>query len=249
MFILLENLPLFVFLALIAEILGTVGGFGSSLFFVPIASYFLDFHTVLGITALFHVTSNLTKIYFFREGFDKRLLFSLGIPAVLFVILGALLSKYVETTYLEIALAVFLILVSLTFLLARNISIKPNLKNSIGGGVFSGLIAGLLGTGGAIRGLTLAAYDLKTEIFIATSAMIDLGIDSSRSVVYYYNGYIHYHDLYLIPILAVVSIVGTIIGKKILTKVSQVQFKSIVLFLVLITGIITLIKVITEIKN
>lgn len=245
----MENLPLFVFLALIAEILGTVGGFGSSLFFVPIASYFLDFHTVLGITALFHVTSNLTKIYFFREGFDKRLLFSLGIPAVLFVILGALLSKYVETTYLEIALAVFLILVSLTFLLARNISIKPTLKNSIGGGVFSGLIAGLLGTGGAIRGLTLAAYDLKTEIFIATSAMIDLGIDSSRSVVYYYNGYIHYHDLYLIPILAVVSIVGTIIGKKILTKVSQAQFKSIVLFLVLITGIITLIKVITEIKN
>lgn len=134
MFILLENLPLFVFLALIAEILGTVGGFGSSLFFVPIASYFLDFHTVLGITALFHVTSNLTKIYFFRVGLDKRLLFSLRIPAVLFVILGALLSKYVETTYLEIALAVFLILVSLTFLLARNISIKPTLKNSIGGG-------------------------------------------------------------------------------------------------------------------
>ena len=107
----------------------------------------------------------------------------------------------------------------------------------------------MLGTGGAIRGLTLAAYDLKTEIFIATSAMIDLGFDSSRSVVYYYNGYIHYHDLYLIPILAVVNIVGTIIGKKILTKVSQAQFKSIVLFLFLITGIITLIKVITEIKN
>lgn len=31
-----ENLILFLSLALVAEILGTVGGFGSSLFFVPI---------------------------------------------------------------------------------------------------------------------------------------------------------------------------------------------------------------------
>jgi hypothetical protein len=42
-------------LALLAEILETVGGFASSLFFIPIASYFLDIHSVLGITALFHV--------------------------------------------------------------------------------------------------------------------------------------------------------------------------------------------------
>jgi uncharacterized membrane protein YfcA len=62
----LENLYLFILLALLAEIAGTVGGFGSSLFFVPIASYFLDFHSVLGITALFHVSSNLSKIAFFR---------------------------------------------------------------------------------------------------------------------------------------------------------------------------------------
>jgi len=30
---------LFLFLALIAEILGTIGGFGSSVFFVPIANF------------------------------------------------------------------------------------------------------------------------------------------------------------------------------------------------------------------
>ena len=64
---LLENLPFFILLAFIAEILGTVGGFGSSLFFVPIASYFLDFHSVLGITALFHVSSNLAKIALDRK--------------------------------------------------------------------------------------------------------------------------------------------------------------------------------------
>ncbi|MFC5682985.1 sulfite exporter TauE/SafE family protein [Flavobacterium sp. MAHUQ-51] len=240
----MENLALFILLALLAEILGTVGGFGSSLFFVPIASYFLDFHSVLGITALFHVSSNITKIAFFRKGFDKKLLLTIGVPAVLFVIIGSFISKYIETKILEIALAAFLILISLFFLVFKNISIKPTLSNSILGGTLSGLIAGLLGTGGAIRGMTLAAYNLKMEVFIATSAIIDLAIDSSRSFVYTYNGYVHQHDLYLIPILLGVSIAGTYIGKKILSRISETQFKSIVLVLILITGLITLFKII-----
>ena len=239
----MENLALFILLALLAEILGTVGGFGSSLFFVPIASYFLDFQSVLGVTALFHVSSNLSKIAFFRKGFDKKLLISIGIPAVIFVISGAFISKYINPKTLEIALAIFLIGTSLVFLFFKNLSIKPTTTNSIIGGSFSGLIAGLLGTGGAIRGLTLAAYNLKMEVFIATSAIIDLAIDTSRSIVYSYNGYVHKHDLYLIPILLLVSIIGTFIGKKILGRISEAQFKSIVLVLILITGIVTLSKI------
>ena len=240
----MENLVLFLFLALLAEILGTVGGFGSSLFFVPIASYFLDFHSVLGVTALFHVSSNLAKIFLFRKGFDKKLIITIGIPAVIFVIIGALLSKMIETRILEILLSLFLIIVSLSFLIFKKLVLKPTLPNSIGGGIFSGLIAGLLGTGGAIRGMTLAAYDLKIDVFIATSAIIDLAIDSSRSVVYYFNGYIHKDILYLIPILLLVSITGTYIGKKILLRMSEKQFKSIVLILILITGIITFVKIV-----
>jgi uncharacterized membrane protein YfcA len=231
-------------LALVAEILGTIGGFGSSLFFIPIASYFLDFHTVLGITALFHVSSNLTKIAIFKKGFDKKLIISLGIPAVLFVIIGSYLSKMIETKYLEISLAVFLIVLSLMLLLFKNLSVKPTLSNAITGGVISGFIAGILGTGGAIRGITLAAFNLSMSVFITTSAIIDLGVDVSRSVVYYSNGFIYSSDLYLIPILLVVSIAGTLIGKYILTHVSEKLFKSFVLIMVLLTGVTTLFKLI-----
>lgn len=239
----LEHLPLFIFLSLLAEILGTIGGFGSSLFFVPIASYFIDLHSVLGITAMFHVMSNITKLFFFRKGFDKKLIFSIGIPAVIFVVLGAVLGKYIQTKILEILLAIFLIGVSLMFLIFKDIVLKPTLFKAIGGGALSGFIAGLIGTGGAIRGITLAAFNLTRDSFIATSALIDLGIDSSRGVVYYLNGYVHRDDLYLLPMLLVASILGTYIGKKILAKMSEKQFKQTVLVLVLITGLISLGKI------
>lgn len=238
----MDNIVLFIFLALLAEIIGTIGGFGSSLFFIPIASYFFDFQSVLGITALFHVSSNLSKIYLFRKGIDKRLIVTIGIPAVIFVIIGALLSNVIDTTLLEIVMAVFLILISLIFLWKPNFFIQPTTKNSVIGGSLSGIAAGMLGTGGAIRGITLASFNLQTEIFIATSAVIDLGIDSSRAVVYNLNGYVHTHDLYLIPILLVVSFIGTYIGKMILSKFSKEQFKLTILILILITGVVTLSK-------
>ena len=238
----MHYLPLFILLALIAEILGTVGGFGSSMFFVPIAGYFFDFHSVLGITALFHLSSNVSKIALFRKGFDKKLVLKIGIPAVLFVIAGAFLSRFVNASLLQIILSAFLIILSLLLMIYKKLQLKPTTANSITGGALSGITAGLLGTGGAIRGLTLAAFNLDKERFIATSAIIDLGIDLSRSIVYFSNGYMHKHDYYLIPILLVVGILGTLIGKKLLSRFSETQFKYAVLILVLVTGIVTLVN-------
>ena len=238
----MQFLPVFILLALIAEILGTVGGFGSSMFFVPVAGYFFDFHSVLGITALFHLSSNISKIALFRKGFDKKLVLTIGIPAVLFVIAGAFLSRFVNASLLQIILSVFLIGLSLLLMIYKNFQLKPTTTNSITGGALSGITAGLLGTGGAIRGLTLSAFNLDKERFIATSAIIDLGIDLSRSVVYFSNGYMHKHDYYLIPILLIVGILGTFIGKKLLSRFSELQFKYIVLILVLVTGIVTLVN-------
>jgi uncharacterized membrane protein YfcA len=238
----MDHLLLFILLALFAEILGTIGGFGSSLFFIPIATLFLDIHSVLGVTALFHVSSNITKIAVFRKGVDKKLILNIGIPAVVFVIIGAYYSKYINAKLIENILSVFLIVTSLTFIIFKNISVKPTKYNSISGGVLSGFIAGLIVTGGAIRGITLAAFNLQTEVFIATSSVIDLGIDLSRSVVYTLNGFVHKDDLYLIPILLVVSVLGTLIGQQVLKKINSDQFKSIVLILILITGLISLSK-------
>jgi len=236
-----KYLFVFILLALLAEILGTVGGFGSSVFFVPIASFFFDFQSVLGITALFHLSSNITKLVFFKKGLDKNLILFLGIPAVIFVILGAYASKFLDPKVLTYILGLFLIISSLSFLIFKKLAVVASKKNAIFGGTLSGLSAGLLGTGGAIRGITMAAFKLDKNKFIATSAVIDLGVDFSRTLVYINNGFVHSHDLYLIPMLIVVSIVGTWIGKKILNRISQDQFRNFVLLLILVIGILSIV--------
>ena len=89
----------FLLLALAAEIIGTIGGFGSSVFFVPLGNFYFDFHSVLGLTAIFHLSSNLSKIFLFKKGLNKRLLFYIGIPSVIFVVIGGILSKFLNTYF------------------------------------------------------------------------------------------------------------------------------------------------------
>lgn len=236
----------FLLLALLAEIVGTIGGFGSSVFFVPIGTFFFDFHSVLGLTAIFHLSSNISKIYLFKQGLNKKLLINIGVPSVIFVTIGAYISQFIQTTFLEIILGVFLIGFSLFFIVFSQKVISPNRKNAIIGGVFSGFSAGLLGTGGAIRGLTMAAFNLSKNTFIATSAFIDFMIDLTRSVVYFNNGYIHAHDLKYVPFLFVIGVVGTYFGKKILHFIPQDKFRMLSLILILIVGGVTLYKYILK---
>lgn len=105
---------LFFLLALLAEIIGTISGFGSSILFVPLASIFINFKLVLGITAVFHVFSNLSKIFLFQKGINRNIAIKLGVPAVIFVILGAYLTSVIPLK--EIELSMNLIILGLTIL-------------------------------------------------------------------------------------------------------------------------------------
>lgn len=236
----------FLFFSLLAEVVGTVGGFGSSVFFVPIANFYLDFNAVLGLTAVFHVASNLSKIAQFKKGLDKKLIVYLGVPAVVFVIVGGYLAKVLVTHYLEIILGIFLVSLSLLFLIKRDLVIKAGKFQAGLGGALSGFLAGLLGTGGAVRGLTMAAFNLEKSAFIATSAVIDFGVDFSRSVVYFFNGFITREVLVYLPFLLIIAWVGTWLGKLLLVKIPQEKFKQFSLFLILGIGLLTIFKSLSD---
>ena len=124
-----------------------------------------------------------------------------------------------------------LIILGLTIFLISGAGkkIKQTNLNLYTGGILSGFLAGLIGTGGAIRGITLAAFGLEKDVFIATSALIDLGVDSSRAVIYILQGYFSQEHLILIPFLIVIAILGSYLGKRILVYIPEKYFHYVVL--------------------
>jgi uncharacterized membrane protein YfcA len=240
------TLVLFYILAFLAEIIGTIAGFGSSIFLIPLGGFFFDFQTVLAITAVMHVFSNVSKLVMFYKGINWHLMLMIGLPATIFVLLGSWLSTVLYLKYAELVLGIFLIIFSIFFFWKPDYKLESTNPNAIFGGTVSGFLAGLTGTGGAVRGLSLAAFNLEKNMFIATSAAIDFFVDTSRSVVYLSNGYLQKEYYTTVPFLLAVAILGSYSGKLILKYISGVQFKKIVLSFVLIIGVIMIWKTLAQ---
>lgn len=239
------NTVLFFVLAFFTEVIGTVSGFGSSVFFVPLAGMLFDFKTTLALTGILHIFSTSAQVFMFRKEINWPLMAKIGIPSVIFVILGATLNDKVDLKYAELAMGIFLVAFAGTFMIKKSLKFKASNFNAIVGGAVAGFLAGLIGTGGAVRGATLAAFDLPKGTFVGTSAGIDLAVDISRTVVYLSNGYLGQQYYWYIPVLMVVAYAGAYVGKRILSLIPQNIFKKIVLLLILAVGLMMIYGVVT----
>lgn len=239
-------LLLFFAAGLVAEVLGTLGGFGSSVLFVPMASFFMDYQTVLGITAFFHIFSNVAKITLFRKFFNIRIILWFGVPGVLLVACGAWLSAVWGSSLLQFILGMFLCFFAVLFYLFPRIRVKDSKPNMLFFGGAAGFVAGLLGTGGAIRGVAMASLGLSKEVFVGTSAAIDMAVDTTRAVIYAEHGFLQMRDWKYMLILVVVAFLGSWLGKKWLQKISQQSFQKIVLLLVFLSGVSLIFKYLSQ---
>jgi len=233
---------LFFLIAFLSEVAGTVAGFGSSVFFVPLAGLLLDFHEVLALTSILHVFSNAAKLVLFGRHVRWPLLLLFGIPSVCLVILGAYLSTRMQFKFTELILGLFLLAFSVLFFVRPEAKLSQNAVTAAAAGGIAGFLAGIIGTGGAVRGLALAAFDLEKGNFVATSAAIDSGVDFSRMIIYLRNGYLEPAFYWYIPGLLLVAFGGSYAGKLILNRIEQESFRKIVLLFIFVIGAITLVK-------
>jgi uncharacterized membrane protein YfcA len=236
------NIFLFFLLTLIAEILGTLGGFGSSLFFVTLFQFVFAFQSVLVLTGLLHVFSNTAKLFLFWKTIDWKLVLWLGVSSVVLAMIGAYLTSFVNFIYAKILLGVFLLVFSIFFYSKPAFKLRPSLQNSLVGGSIAGFLAGFIGTGGAVRGIVLASFNLERNFFVGTSAAVDFAVDISRTLIYLDSNYLSNSMLIFVPLLFFASLIGSYIGKVVLNRISQKAFKKIVLALIFLMGLLLLVS-------
>lgn len=227
----------FFILGFVSEIIGTMAGFGSSTIFLPLSSYFVDFKTALVLVAIFHLFGNISRVTFFRHGLDKRTLLVFGLPSFALSLVGATLVGDLSQTILKLILGIFLISLSTMFLVRPKIVFPANTKSLVFGGGISGFIVGLVGTGGALRATFLTGLNISKEKYIATAAVIALCTDATRIPSYVANGFLTEQYYYYIPILFVVALGGSFVGRKIVGRINQTKFKKLVLIAVILASI------------
>lgn len=228
---------LFFLAAFISEVVGTIAGFGSSTVFLPMALLFVDFKTALVLVAFLHIFGNIGRVSFFKSGLDKNLLLKFGIPSVVATFIGALLVSFLSQAILKGILGIFLIGYAGYSLWQEDFKIPSSLRYEILGGSLSGFLAGLIGTGGALRGAFLTGFGLPKEKYIATAAGIALAVDVTRIPVYIKQGFLANQYWWYMPFLFIVALAGSFTGRQIVEKFPYKVFRKIILMALLLAGL------------
>lgn len=215
--------------AFLASMVGTMTSFGTATFMVPVLGLFYPLSVTLLFTGVIHWFGNVWKMFFFRSGKQWPLILLFGLPGIVASYLGAKLLPSLPEEILLRLLGGFFITYVVFLLINENWKVRASKSSAILGGVLSGFSAGVFGVGGAIRAAFLSAYDLKKEIFIFTAGAIGLFIDSGRLVKYILDGVRFEKSLWIALALAIpVSFLGAFVGKKIVNKIPQRGFRTVI---------------------
>jgi uncharacterized membrane protein YfcA len=231
-----ENLPLYIW-ALIAEIAGTISGFGSSSILLPMAHQFFDYKNAIILVAIYHIFGNASRLSLTYQHWDKRIFFLFGIPSVIATILWASLVEEVNPDILKILLAIVLSIFALYSLWKPEFQVTPTPMIGRIAGALSGFTAWLIGTGGVLRGAFMTMFWLARERYIATIASIALLVDLTRIPLYFGQGFLSTEYLPLIPVLLIIAYIGSYIGKKIVNHIPTELLKRIILMGIILMSI------------
>jgi uncharacterized protein len=228
---------LFFAAALAAETVATMAGFGSSTILMPVATLFFDFPTALLLVGIAHLAGSASRVVFFRHGLLRRVVLGFGLPSLALTLLGAFLVRSTPEPTLKGLLGLFLVVYAVLSL-TRGFRLRPTLGAMAAGGAVSGFLAGLIGTGGALRGAFLTAFQLPRDAYLANAAAIALAVDVTRLPVYFGQGFSRSVPWTYYPLLVGIAWIGAFAGRRLVSRIPQAGFRRAVFTLLLLVGLL-----------
>jgi len=236
----LDGLRLVLFLAAAfgAEVIGTTAGFGAATILTPIAALFMDIKTAIVFVACFHLFGNASRLSFFGRRVRWNIWAAFGITGIACSMLGAHVTTRLSSDVVRVAFGAFLLLfVTLSVVPVARFQLPSTRATLVGGGIVSGFIAGLIGTGGAVRSACLLAWRLPTEAYLGTSAAIALVVDATRVPVYLAGGLLRPDLVPVLAALVAVAFAGAWTGQRIVRRLHAETIRRLVLVLLALMGV------------
>ena len=161
-----------------------------------------------------------------------------AIPGVIASLIGASLVIRIPQQYLFKALGTMLLLYVIFIYSKPSFRLRPTKLYAITGGAFAGFISGLLGVSGEVTTMLLTTLDLPKAIFIGTGGAFTLMIDVSRVFAYLGEG-VTLNPVFSLGLIAFIpaSLLGSLLGRRIVDKIPKNQFRKIIAVFLLIAGV------------
>ncbi len=246
--------------ALGVSLLTLFSGFGLGTLLMPVFALFFPVEVAVASTAVVHAANNLFKVGLLARAAPPAVLLRFGVPAVAASFAGALAlaslaqqptlatwsfaGRPAHVTPIKLVMGLLVLGFSLFELAPGLRSLRAPLRWLPLGGVLSGFFGGLSGHQGALRAVFLAPLGLSPTQFASTQAILALGVDAARLLVYG-GSFLALSSgdgedaipWDLVGVATVCAFAGAYLGKQLLPHVTVAALHTVVGGLLLVVGL------------
>lgn len=234
---------LFFCAALIGGGVASVAGFGIGSILTPTLAAKLGTKFAVAAVSIPHLAGTLLRFILIREHVNKRVLVGFGITSAAGGLIGALLHTRFSSAILSYVLGGLLVFAGLSGITGLASRMRFGRRTAWLAGGASGIFGGLVGNQGGIRSAALLGFDIERESFVATATAIALMVDAARMPVYFISeahSLVHAWQYLVVGTVGVV--LGTIIGKRVLTRIPENVFRLVVSIIIFALGVALLVN-------
>lgn len=231
------------FVSIAAGAVASVAGFGIGSLLTPLLATSAGTKLAVATISIPHFIGTALRFWRLRGHVDRHVLWSFGITSAAGGLVGALLQSRAASRELTIIFGLLLIFVGISGLTGLAQRMRFHGPMAWIAGAVSGAFGGLVGNQGGIRSAALLGFDLPRDTFVATATAIGLVVDGARMPVYVATQ--HAQLLALWPTIATTAagvVLGTLFGTRLLKRIPEKTFRTIVSLLILGLGIYMLVS-------
>lgn len=244
--------------ALLVSGLTLFSGFGLGTILMPVFALFFPLPLAIAATAVVHFANNIFKFALMARQADWHVILRFGVPAALSAMVGAwalvlfddlpVLAHYTigaskfEVTVIGVVIGSLIVIFALLELSKRFQALALPPRWLPLGGALSGFFGGLSGNQGALRSAFLLKAGLSKEAFVATGVVSAVIVDAVRLTIYgatLLAEQLARSEAVLLPVLVatIAAFTGSLVGKRLLRKVTLRAVQLVVAVGMLLIGI------------
>ncbi len=235
------------YIGLVVWLVGTITAGGGAILFLSIAGLVLPIKEVAPVTSIAGGMVTLSRIGLFYQDIQWSVLKWLLSGSIIGVLIGAHFLAYIHPQWLTLVFALFLGFSALLYFIpGRYFSFQMESWYYFPVGVVTAFTSAFIGAVGPVVNVFFLKSNITKERMLATNALNILFVQIVKISTYIYVAHLDFEIGKDGLIAAAGAVAGTLIGKLLLPKVSNLLFRFLANVILLFCGIVLLHQYLTN---
>jgi len=215
---------------------------------MPIIGFFLGATAIAPVTTVGGIFGNLERVIAYRNRIHWGIVFWEAPGAIVGSVIGAFTLAQIQVEWIGIFVALFLIGSALNYFLKN---LKPSSETPqpqfliqtwyfLPAGFIYAILSGIIGSMGSILAPMYIGFGLQKEELLATQALTRAIIHIVKVFAYFFFGILVSQHIIYGLVTGLTAIPGNWLGHLALQRISEMQFRQLVMVFILVSGLIIL---------